>query len=86
MRPRAAPEGLDPRVHAAVTDIYTYVLLLEAEWRTSGGPPAGEERSSSPRRAPLTGLRDEQAEELDALRDAAAALREDWTPEPTSGR
>ncbi len=76
--PQSAPEGLDPGVHAAVTDLCTYVLLLDAERRrlgerlqeeTTATPPHGE-------RAQLRQLRAEMAEEVDALRLAVAALHQ----------
>src|ERR1035437_5193219 len=31
--------GLEPRMHDALTDLYAYVLLLEAEWYRLGGRP-----------------------------------------------
>ena len=78
---RAAPEGFDPRVHAAVTDMYAYVLLLDAERKRVGerlqddadavsAPPQRDQR------AELSDLRAELAEEVDALRLAVAALHE----------
>ena len=74
----AAPEGVDPRVHTAVTDMYTFMLLLDAERRRvgerlegAGSPPPAPEQH-----AQLTELRAELAEEVDALRAAAATLQE----------
>ncbi len=74
---RAAPPGIDPDVHTAVTDIYTYVLLLEAEWRRGReARPEAEDLDSRPPRERWPGLRAELEEELNALRDAAADLRD----------
>jgi hypothetical protein len=75
---QSAPEGLDPGVHAAVTDICAYVLLLDAERRRLGERLL-EETTPSPshgERAQLRRLRAEMAEEVDALRLAVAALHE----------
>ncbi len=77
---RAAPEGFDSRVHTAVTDMYTYVLLLDAERKgvgerlqdvdaVSASPPSDQS-------AQLSGLGAELAEEVDALRLAVAVLHE----------
>ena len=81
---RAAPEGFDPRVHAAVTDMYTYMLLLDAErgrvgerLQEAGSPPPAPEQH-----AQLTELRAELTEEVDALREAAANLQEQAVAHP----
>jgi hypothetical protein len=73
-----APEGFDPDVHAAVTDMYTYVLLLEAEGRRVDNrlQEAMTTPGSSHERAQLVKLRAELAAELDALRKAATALHQ----------
>jgi hypothetical protein len=77
---RTAPEGFDPGVHAAVTDIYTYVLLLDAERKSVGERLQDVDAVSAPppsaQRAQLSDLRAELAEEVDALRLAVAALHE----------
>ena len=84
---RAAPEGIDPRVHAAVTDMYTYVLLLDAERRRVGErlQEAGTVPPPPDQHAQLTELRVELTEELDALREAAATLQEQAVDDPGRG-
>ena len=83
---RAAPEGFDPRVHAAVTDMYAYVLLLDAERKRVGERLQEADEVSAPpssdQRGQLSDLRAELAEELDALRIAVAALHEEGSPTP----
>jgi hypothetical protein len=75
---QAAPDGYDPRVHTAVTDLYAYVLLLDAECRRVGErlSATAPEHLTSGESIELAELRVEMAEELDALRTAIAALRE----------
>lgn len=75
---RSAPEGFDPRVHAAVTDMYAYMLLLDAERKGVGERPQEGDTVSAPppQGAQVSDLRAELAEEVDALRVAVAALHE----------
>lgn len=77
---RTAPEGFDPRVHAAVTDMYAYVLLLDAERKRVGERLQDADEVSAPppfdQRGQLSDLRADLAEEVDALRIAVAVLQE----------
>ena len=76
---RAAPSGVDPRIHSAVTDLYTYVLLVDAE-RTRLTARIEEltlARSTSGETFGLAERRMEMAEELEALRAAVSALQRD---------
>jgi hypothetical protein len=88
---RAAPEGFDPRVHAAVTDMYAYVLLLDAERKRVGerlqdadevSAPSATSPPASDQRGQLSDLSAELAEELDALRIAVAHLHEEGSQTP----
>ena len=83
----AAPDGYDPRVHSAVTDLYTYVLVLEAEWRRLGDPAENAGAcAASEHGMELTELRAEMAAELEAVREAAAALHEYASADPAKAR
>jgi hypothetical protein len=84
---RAAPDGIDPRVHAAVTDMYAYVLLLDAERRRVGErlQEAGTVPPPPDQHAQLTELRVELTEEVDALREAAVTLQEQAVADPGRG-
>ena len=86
--PQSAPEGLDPGVHTAVTDMCTYVLLLDAERRRLGERLQEEAAASPPpgERAQLRRVRAEMAEEVDALRLAVAALHEQGLADPAGNR
>lgn len=71
-------DRVDARIWDALTDFYTYVLVLDAEWRQLGqqlDTPGGG-TSVSPDRAGLERRHHEITEELDALRDAIAMLRQ----------
>jgi hypothetical protein len=72
----ATPDGFDPKVHAAVTDLHTYVLLLDAELDGLGEriEKLARDCPGSDERTELDKLRTELAEELEALRATAAAL------------
>ena len=72
------PPGIDPPVHEAITDLYAYVLVLDAELQRlsaqahrlaeSGGEPA--------RQAELDDHRAEITRELEALRAMIVALQQ----------
>jgi hypothetical protein len=84
---RSAPAGLDPGVHSAVTDMCTYVLLLDAErCRLGERLYEGEKAPPPAQRAELMQLRADMAEELDALRLAVAALRQQGLADRTHRR
>jgi hypothetical protein len=73
----ASPEGLDWRLHDALTDMHAYALLLEGQWKNLGteiDALAGADGSSA-ERVGLLARRTEIAEELEALRETASALR-----------
>jgi len=76
---RAAPEGLDLRIHSALTDLHTYVLLVDAEWgRVSERiDELVRAHSTSGETFALSARRVELAEELAALRAAVSALQDD---------
>jgi hypothetical protein len=84
---RSAPEGFDPRVHAAVTDMYAYVLLLDAERKGVGERSQEGDTVSAPppcdQGAHVSDLRADLAEEVDALRVAVAALHEQGLADAT---
>jgi hypothetical protein len=64
--------------------MYTYVLLLDAERRRVGERLQGAGTPAPPpeQHARLTELRAELAEELEALREAVAALQEQAVADP----
>jgi hypothetical protein len=73
----ASPEGLDWRLHDALTDMHAYALLLEGQWKNLGTEIealAGADGTSADC-ATLIARRTEIAQELEALRETAAALR-----------
>jgi hypothetical protein len=73
--------GLDARMHDALTDLYAYALVLDAEWRRLGG--RRQELSASGTDAEQQELdrrRSEIGEELDALRRTILALRTEADP------
>ncbi len=73
-----SPVGLDPPLHDALTDLCTYVLLLDAEWERLGQRIEEVSRVSgnSQEGSELAEFRVRMAEELEALRTAVTALRE----------
>lgn len=75
---RSSPVGLDPPLHDALTDLHTYVLLLDAEWERLGHriDDVSRAHGSAEECFALTELRINMGEELDALRAAVTALRE----------
>lgn len=73
--------GLDARMHEAVTDLYAYALVLDAEWRRLGQP--WQEPSAAGTDAEQQDLdrrRSEIGEELEALRLTILALRTETEP------
>ncbi len=70
-------DGVGSRIWDALTDLYTYVLVLDAEWRQLGQHLAAlaSNGSASPERPKLERRHHEITEELDALRGAIAMLR-----------
>jgi hypothetical protein len=73
---RSVP-GVDPRMHDALTDLYAYMLALDAERQRLGERVVELARSdaASPARVQLERRRTETREELEALRATIAALR-----------
>ena len=69
------PAGVNPRMHAALTDLHTYVLALDAERQRLGDRVTELTKLVSQEGAVLDHRRGEIAEELDALRATLAALR-----------
>lgn len=70
--------GLDAPVHDALTDLHAYALLLDVERARLGQrieEPAGAECDVAI--GELVRLRARLDEEVDALREAASALRDD---------
>ena len=70
-------DGGDSRIWDAVTDLYTYVLVLDAEWRQLGEQLAAlsGDGAALPERSTLERRHREIEEELEALRGAIAMLR-----------
>ena len=72
---RRMPAGVDPRMHAALTDLHTYVLALDAERQRLGDRITELTKLVSQEGAVLDRRRGEITEELDALRATLIALR-----------
>ena len=72
---RRMPAGVDPRMHAALTDLHTYVLALDAERQRLGERVTELTKLVSREGAVLDRRRGEIGEELDALRATLIALR-----------
>jgi hypothetical protein len=67
--------GIDPRMHDALTDLHTYALVLDAEWRRMGEQAAGLRSINSADVTEIEVRRAQVAEELEVLRATIAALR-----------
>jgi hypothetical protein len=91
---RALPEtrgstgGLDRRVHDAITDLSAYALTLDVERHRldSRLRELLERDSSAAERRAVVRERDEIAEELNALRRAIDAFRDEFAPRPSTRR
>jgi hypothetical protein len=65
-------------MHDALTDLHAYALMLEADWQRLGEPEPQPAPSGAAPVEPveLAQRRADMTEELQALRDTTAALRE----------
>lgn len=74
---------MDPRLHAALTDLHAFVLVLDAERQRliTQLELLAKSDAASPRRSLLERQRCEISEELGALRATIAALRVQANPE-----
>jgi hypothetical protein len=69
---------VDPGMHQALTDLHTYVLVLDAEWQRLGESVERRDDfgAESLKSVEVARRRAEMTEELQALRATTAALRE----------
>ena len=69
---------VDPAMHQALTDLHTYVLVLDAEWQRLGESVERRDDfgAESLKSLEVARRRAEMTEELQALRATTAALRE----------
>jgi hypothetical protein len=72
------PPGLDPPVHEAVTDLYAYVLVLDAERQRLSARANGLAQSDAEpsKKAELDEHSAEITKELEALREMIVALQQ----------